>query len=136
MEIIIYSQIDNPQKDKLLREISQVKSLTHVMAFDFKDLFRLVKSKISDQVIIVFLISSAEELEFLISHKDRLFNSRYILILLNEEESIISKGFSLFPKYLTNADYEFTDVAAVLDKMIQNHDAFKRENKPGGKDKQ
>ena len=122
MEVIIYSQNDNPQKNRLIREVSQIPDLTYAMTFDFKNLFRLVKSKISDQVVIIFLISSSKELEYLISNREYLFNSRFILILLDEEESLISKALSLSPRYLAHTGYGFTDVAAVIDKMIQNND--------------
>ena len=122
MEVIIYSKNDNPQKDKLIREVSQISNLTYVMTFDFKNLFSLVKSKISNQIVIVFLISSSKELEYLISNREYLFNSRFILILLEEEESSVSKALSLSPRYLAHTGYGFKDVAAVIDKMIRNND--------------
>lgn len=131
MEIIIYSHGDNPQKDKLLKEVSQVSNLTYVMASDFKSLFSLVKSKISDQVVIVFLISLDKELEFLISNRMHLFNSRYIIILPNEEERIISIGFSLSPRYLAHTGYGFKDVAAVLENMIKHNNNIITGDEPG-----
>jgi len=93
----------------------------YVLALDFKSLFRLVKLKISDQVIIVFLISSVEDLDSLIANKERLFNSRYILILPNEEENLFSKAFLLYPRYLSHTSYGFKDVIQVLEKMIKNN---------------
>lgn len=136
MEIIIYTQKDNPQKDTLLKRISQVSNLTYVMAFDFDNLFRLVKSKVSDQVIIVFFISSAKELDFLILNRRHLFNSRYILILPSEEESIVSKGLSLYPRYIAHRAYGFKDVAAILDKMIRNTHTRTTDSEPQGDDLQ
>ena len=124
MEIIIYSDRDNPQKETLLKEISQVSNLTYVMTFDLESLFHLVKSKVSDQVVIVFLISHEKELETLISNRVRLFNSRYILTLTNEEESLTSKALLLYPRYLAYTGYGFKDVAAVLDKMIKSNNTI------------
>ena len=68
MEVIIYSHIDNQQKDKLLKEISQVSGQTSVMVVDLEDLFNLMKSKISAQVIIVFLISCAKVIDVKINY--------------------------------------------------------------------
>jgi len=130
MEIIIYSDKDNLYKDTLIKEVSQVSNLTYVVAFDFERLFRLVKLKVSDQVVIVFLISSVKELTFLSSNRAHLFNSRYILILPNEEESLISMGFSLFPRYLAHTGYGFKDVAAVLEKMIKNKNTIMTGDEP------
>ncbi len=121
MEIIIYTQKENPQRDNLIKRISQVLNLTYVMAFDFENLFLFVKSKLSDQVIIVFLISTVNELDFLISNRKHLFNSRYILILSSEEESMVSKALSLYPRHLAHTANGFKDVAAILDKMIRNN---------------
>ena len=121
MEIIIYTQINNAHKDKLLKEISQIINLTPVMVFDFEILFNFLKSKRSGQVVIVFLISEIEELEFLISNKVNLFNSRIILILPDRDDNFVSKGLSLYPRFHSHVNYGFKDVSAVLNKMIQNH---------------
>ncbi|MCF6248151.1 MAG: hypothetical protein L3J69_12435 [Desulfobacula sp.] len=119
MEIIIYTNIGNTQKDTLLKKFSKISNLTPVMVFDFKSLFHLLQSKISGQVIIVFLISSDKELEYLDSNRDYLSNTRYIIILPNNEKTMISKALSLYPRYLAHTNYEIKDVCAVLNKMIQ-----------------
>jgi len=123
MEVIIYSNKDHPHKDTLLKKMSWASNLKYVLALDFKSLFRLVKLKVSDQVIIVFLISSVEDLDSLIANKESLFNSKYILILPNEEERLLSKAFLLYPRYLSHTSYGFKDVIQVLEKMIKNNKA-------------
>ena len=117
MEIIVFSNRDNSQKDLLLKEISQIPNLEYRMSFDFDTLFETVKWKASD-VVIVFLISFEDELDFLIANKRRFFTSRFILILPDAEKTLVSKGLSLHPRYLAQTDYGFRDVAAVLDKMV------------------
>ena len=121
MEIIIYTHIDNAQKDTLLKKISQVSNMKPVMVFDLKSLFNLMKSKISRQVIIVFLISSAEEFEHLDLNREYLSNTQCIIILPNSEETMVSKALSLYPRYLAYINEGFEDVCAVLNKMIQNN---------------
>ena len=116
MEILVFSNRDNRQKDLLLKEISQIPNLKYRMNFDFDTLFETITFKASD-VVIVFLISFEDELDFLISTKRRFFNSRFILILPDTDETIVSKGLSLHPRYLAQKDQGFRDVAAVLDKM-------------------
>jgi hypothetical protein len=125
METIIYTNPDNAQKDCLLKEVSQVIPVP-IMVFDFKNLFGILKSKLSGQVLVAFNISDAQELEHLRSNKHYLFNTRYIIILPSREESLISKALSLYPRYLAHTDYRLKDVAAVLKKMNQNYDQNKR----------
>ena len=116
MEIIVFSNRDNNLKHLLVKEISHIPNLEYRMNFDFDTLFETIKFKASD-VVIVFLISFEDELDFLISTKRRFFNSRLILILPDTEKTLVSKGLSLHPRYLAQKDQGFRDVAAVLDKM-------------------
>jgi hypothetical protein len=120
MEIIVYTQFDNVKKNKLQSEIYNATNLGPIMVFDFKILFKLLKQKISEEVIIVFLISSVDELDFLISNKEKLFHSRFILILLNDEEDLTSKGLSLYPRYI-DIRHAFKEVSAILDNMIRKN---------------
>ncbi len=120
MEIVIYTDINNLQKDTLAKTISQSTSLIPVMVFDLEGLFNQIRLKFSGYIVIVFLISSAAELEHLDSHRDHLFNTRYIIILPKSEEILMSKALSLYPRYLAQMNHEFKDVCEVLNKMIQN----------------
>ncbi|CCK82275.1 hypothetical protein [Desulfobacula toluolica] len=121
MDIIIYSDAGNTQKDKLEKEIYHVCNIMPVMVFDFKSFFNVIKSRLYGQYIVVFLIKSAEELEFLYSNKQKLFSSQYILILPNEDKQLIKKGLLLYPRYLAFACHGFKDMSAVLNKMIWNN---------------
>jgi hypothetical protein len=120
METVIYTHADNALKDTLLNEVAQVVQAP-AMVFNFETLFNWLKSKITDQVVIVFYISSAEELKYLHSHKGRLFNTRYIIILSSRSETSISNALALYPRYLAYEDQGFKDVASVLNKMRQNN---------------
>lgn len=123
MQIILYSHTSNTQKNRLQKVIAQATGQTPDLVFDFDSLFTTIKLKMSEQLILILLISSIEELDFLCSDKVRLFNSPVILILPDEEESSISKGLSLYPRYLAHSSRDFKDVTAVLNKMIQYNDS-------------
>jgi len=119
MKIIIYTQKDNTHKDDLFKKVSQVTDLTPVMVFDFEGLLSAMRSKIYGKVIIVFLISFERELELLISNRKWLSNTRHIIILPNNEKTLVSKALSLYPRYLSQSSHGFKDVCAVLNKMIE-----------------
>jgi hypothetical protein len=120
MDTIIYTKIENTKKEMLLKEVSKTSNIAPAMVFDFKGLFNLLRSKISGYVIIIFLISSMEELEYLDSKRDYLSTTRYIIILPDGEKKLVSKALSLYPRYLAYANEGFKDVSAVLNKMVQN----------------
>ncbi len=126
MEVIIYTDIDAAQKDSLIKKTSRVSDLTPLIVCDFNSLLHLLKSKISGKVIIVFLISSMEELDRLVHYKSDIINTQYIIILPNQEEALTSKALSLYPRYLAHKNHGFEDVCAVLNKMIQNN--IRKEN--------
>lgn len=120
MEIIIYSHPDNSQKDVLLKRISHHTHPLPVMVFDFDGLFRLLKSRLSGQYIVVFLISSDDELKRLGSRRSSLFNTHFIIVVPDSDDLLASKAISLQPRYLARMNHTFNDVCAVLNKMINN----------------
>lgn len=128
MEVIVFAHPDNAQKDVLLKQVSQITHSTPVMVSDFKGLVNALKFKITEQVIIVFLISSGKELITLGSKRSCLFNTQHIIILPDHGDEMASKALSLYPRYLTYMSNGFKDVGHVVNKMIQNK---KSKNEPG-----
>ncbi|MCD6199973.1 MAG: hypothetical protein J7K15_15635, partial [Deltaproteobacteria bacterium] len=56
------------------------------------------------------------------SVRDLIWDLRLILILPDREAGTIAKGHILRPRFLTYLDSDFTEVAAVLKKMLSNTD--------------
>ncbi len=125
MEIILYANAANTQKDRFEEKIIQVIKQTSDLVGDFDTLFETIKLKLSEHII-VFLISSVEELDFLNANKARLFNSRIILILPDQRDDLISKGLLLYPRYIAHMSRDFKDVSSVLNKMIQYYGSEKK----------
>lgn len=72
-----------------------------------------------DVAITVLFAGSRKELQDLFSIRALLWNLRIILILPDGEADTIAKGHKLFPRFLSYADGNFMDVAAVLKKMLK-----------------
>ena len=70
--------------------------------------------------IAVLLASSIQDLLDLLSVSDLFDDLRVILLLPNREKDTIAKGHIFRPRFLTYADGDLMDVAAVLSKMLQN----------------
>jgi hypothetical protein len=73
-----------------------------------------------DLAVAVLLAASKQDLLDLLSIRDLLDDLRVILLLPNREKDTITKGHTLRPRFLTYADSDFLDVAAVLSKMVRN----------------
>lgn len=120
MEIIIYTQTENTQKNLLLKQISKIGQPVSVMIFEIEDLFQQLKLKVSGETILVFLISSEEELDALLENKTRFFNIRFIILLSEDHKDWVSKALAMQPRYLGYKTNDYTDVGNVLNKMIKN----------------
>ena len=79
-----------------------------------------LRRPICDLAVAVLLAASNEDLLDLLSISDLLDDLRVILLLPNREKDTIAKGHTMRPRFLTYADSNFSDVAAVLSKMLQN----------------
>ena len=82
-------------------------------------------------LIAVLLAHNKKELSKILSLKDLFWNSRIILILPDQEMNTISKGHKLYPRFLSYVGSDFTDVAAVLEKMLKHLDSIQFQYKGG-----
>lgn len=69
--------------------------------------------------VAVLLAATREELLEIYTMKDLFDGIRIILILPDRKSDTILWGHKLFPRYLSYADGNLTDVAAVLEKMLK-----------------
>ena len=87
---------------------------------------RQLRSNLS---LVVILAANQDDLANILSIRELLNDLRIILVLPDSEQDTVRKGLGLRPRYLTYAHSNFTDVAAVLNKMLggqQNNKLNKR----------
>ena len=119
MDVVIYTDPDNPEKDILLKQVSPMIPTAPVMVFSIKGLFQLLKYRVSGEIIVVFLISSEDELDTLARDRPNLFNTRHIIILPGHRDTMVSKALALEPRYLEFTTHGYVDIGNVLMKMIR-----------------
>jgi hypothetical protein len=68
--------------------------------------------------VTVLLAGDEADLEEALTINGILKDARLILIVPNSSREIVAKGHLLGPRYLSYADGDFRDVAAVLAKMV------------------
>jgi hypothetical protein len=71
-----------------------------------------------DTPVAVILAENEDDLLMILVISRLLYDLRFILILPDRDEPTIAIGHSLRPRYLSYSDSDFSDVAAVLGRMI------------------
>ena len=69
----------------------------------------------------VLFAATKDELDQLFSINDLIDDLRIVLVVPDRESDTILKGHILRPRFLTDVDSDFSDIAAVLKKMLATH---------------
>ena len=94
---------------------------------EFFNAFENLKARLNqvrhDHVIAVLILFDRLELAHVVRFADVLHEVKTILVLPDREPDTIAIGHSLYPRFISYADGDLLDVAAVLEKMLgQPHD--------------
>jgi hypothetical protein len=100
-----------------------------VVCSDFEELSARLHQSVYDVDAAVLLLSTRKELEAMLSRKESLWGLRVILVLPHEDRDTISKAHRLSPRFIGFVDKGFTDVAAVLAKMLESSDKIRKTDK-------
>jgi hypothetical protein len=120
MVFIIYKPSSN-NSDKLQRIIEPLVTKTQVENYSsIRDITQRLQRPMKEEVVGIFMPSGKEDLSALMSINYLVKDIRIILVLPDRDEKTISIGHSLRPRFLTYADGDLTDVAAVMIKMMGN----------------
>jgi hypothetical protein len=90
-------------------------------------LSRRLRQPIFNLDMAVLLATTKEELEDILSLRDLLSDVRSILVLPDREGDTNAQGHTLRPRFITYADSDFVELAAVLTKMLENANLTKKE---------
>jgi hypothetical protein len=120
MVFIIYKSSSN-NSNKLQRNIEPLVSKKQVENYcSIKELTKRLQRPMKEEVVGIFMPSGEKDLSDLLSINHLVRDIRIILVLPNRDEKTISIGHSLRPRFLTYADGDLSDVAAVMSKMLSN----------------
>jgi hypothetical protein len=82
--------------------------------FDFR-----LRNRTGHEDIALLYASTSKDLNDLIACRNLLSNLRLVIILPDSEENTIAKGHLLRPRFLSYQDNGFSDLSAVLQKMLK-----------------
>ncbi len=122
MDVVVYSETNEQQVEVLLSQIRRDVKIEPDTVRSFEALFTFLESRVSSNVIIVFMIYSEDELDTLLFSKPRLFNIKYIIVLLEDQETLVTRALAMQPRFLSFIAENYTAVCTVLLKMINKKD--------------
>jgi hypothetical protein len=118
MNIFFFSSAKDGAKKLLLRVLSMIIPKDKItMIGNSDELEAQLKQRMDDRALMVLFAKSRSELMKLISLKKLFGDMRIILILYDHDENTTAMGYKLRPRFMTYADSDFLDVAAVLGRM-------------------
>ncbi len=119
MDLIFYSTMVNGVGARLQSVIEAIVPQDRIEIHRTIDsLSPRLRRPANDVSIGLFLAAGREDLTKILSIRGLLSDVRTILILPDREEDTIARGHSFRPRFISYIDSDFTDVAAVLSKMI------------------
>lgn len=121
MILVYYGTVTDGSRERLQRVIEGLVPKEELeVCGTIGELARRLRQPVSDVTMAVLLAATREDLSQILSVCDLLYYVRIMLILPDQEEDTIAKGHSLRPRFVTYADSDFTDVAAVLSKVLRH----------------
>jgi hypothetical protein len=130
MNILLYVIVGNRAGERLRTVIETIVPAKNMKIYQrIETLAQRLRGPRHDLAVIVLLAANNGDIMEFFSISDLLYDLRIILILPDRKRDTISKGHLLRPRYLAYADSNFSDVAAVLSKMLQNKYAERKNSK-------
>jgi hypothetical protein len=121
MNVLLYAPRAGAPAGKLNKVIEKLTTDGRKeMCRSFEGLSRRLKYRSGEEFIGVFLASDEQDLTDLLLLQEDLQGIRFVLVLPDDSEKTLSKAHALGPRYISYADGDFVDVAAVVEKMIHN----------------
>ncbi len=119
MNVLIYASRHNVESRRLLNTVRYLSESHHCVHYDdisnFSD--ALHRSRTGSRMAVLFP-SNRDELVTLVTLRHLLFDMQIILILPNGKSQTLSHGHALRPRFISYADSDFSDVAAVSNKLL------------------
>ena len=128
MNILVYAKTKEGAGLRLQRLIETLVPREEIEIYKTIDsLSYRLRQPIFDLDIAVLLATTKEELEDILSLRDLLSDVRSVLVLPDREADTNAQGHTLSPRFITYADSDFVELAAVLSKMLENANLLKEE---------
>ena len=129
-KVITYTHLLSDSAESLLQMVRGVVSLDQFESFRSIDGLKVRLSKsLYDVDVVILVVESKEILEEILGIMDLLRAVSVIIVLPDRDPETISKGYSVWPRFVSYTDSDLSEIAVVLEKMI-NKSVMSRVNLP------
>jgi hypothetical protein len=112
---------DSEASDRLRKNIEEVVPTGGFrIARSIRDLHKELGRPTRDYRIVVLIAANVQELDVYLTLKDLLKDVSIILILPNVEKQTLIKGSKLYPRFTSDIEGDFKDIAAVVAQMLRH----------------
>jgi hypothetical protein len=123
MTLLIYSKNVNGAEKRLFRVIELLLPENKFEFYRSIDDFTLrLRQPVFNPRIAILLASSRDDLQNILSIRELLEDTKIILIVPDTNPATVAQGHTLRPRFLSDCNSDFIDVASVLGQMIRNLD--------------
>jgi hypothetical protein len=117
VEVLIFANPEDPAKDRFFHEISKVPRLSPKFVLEQELFLSLVTRNTIDWRAIVFFAYNPDDLDLALSLREYVADARVIMVLSDWNAETVKMGLSISPSLIANANGDFSDVVAVLQKI-------------------
>jgi hypothetical protein len=120
MSLLVYSTKTGSAGERLLKVIELLlPEKKFELCRSVGELSGRLRQPVFNPTIAILLTSSREELQDILSLRELLEDTKIILIVPDTNPDTVAKGHTLRPRFLSDCNSDFVDVAAVLGQMIR-----------------
>lgn len=117
MDVLVFADLRDPAKERFLRAISKMPRLTLTVVLGRERFRSLLGKNFFNQKVLVFFAYEPDDLALAHSLREYLSLTRVIMILPDWDGNRVKNGLSLSPSFIANANSDFSDVVAALEKI-------------------
>jgi hypothetical protein len=117
VEVLVFANPNDSAKERFFHAISKVPRLSPKFVLEHERLISLFNKMKIDWRVIVFFAYDQDDLALALCLRQYAVDTRVIMVLSDWNEETVKMGLSISPSLITNANGDFSDVVAVLEKI-------------------
>lgn len=117
VEVLVFVNPNDPAKERFFQAISKVPRLSPTFVLEHERFITLLRNNTIDWSVIVFFTYDQDDLALALSLRQYVIDTRVIMVLSDWNGETVKMGFTISPSLITNANGDFSDVIAVLEKI-------------------
>lgn len=122
--VILYPSLHEASAERLERIVRIVAIREDIIIYrTIKALSKGLCQLRKDEYIVILNVSCLGEFQDILSMRELLWDTKSILIIPDNSQDTIAKGHLLRPRFMSDCQSNFQDVAAVLSRMLDNLNA-------------